>query len=251
MPLAREPARDLRIVSVCIALIGLVWLYRGAWDIGSIIDFYTVGAIDRLPARVQATIGFTNTWGPRLVVVLAACVAWRLRRATLPARKMVTLALWCTTGMYGTALLFEALVPLNPWPRDLLGPYRHIGPYFYRAYMTIPALCAIAIVVYLRAIAIAGRHRLLGWAFAASAALLAVYLAQQEILFSFEHAHAQKGNRYVSFPPAVEWVSEAIAWARRCVMPVLGIAALMLASHIRRVAVAASERLRRTAATTT
>lgn len=238
MPLAQVSARDLRAACICLTLIGLAWTYLGTWRIVFVVDDYTLQAVDRLPTSIRATIGFTHNWIPRVVAMLAAIATWRLRRAPLPHRKIVTCFVWFAIVMFAIAALQEARA-FTIWPADMFDTYSRSAAYVNLVYGHIPYLSVLAIAIYCRAIALASRRRDLSWFLAAGAVLLVLGILRGIVydIYYLESFLRQSG--YVLIPPAIDWICQVIGILNIPTMLLLGISTLALARHIRRVALPA------------
>lgn len=237
MPLATIPPRTLKLLGSCVALIGTAWVFTGLWYINWAVEQHTT----RLSLWTISTFDFVEVWLPGLVAALAAYVGWRLRKAPMPSGQVLKCIFWSALAMYAASALTDWLVVRKSWPR-LFGAYRHNGLYVHLVLIALPPLCTLAIALHLRAIALASRHRRLGWLSMIGAVLLVCGGLRVCVGYIIELKYARAG---VSIPAVLDWTEWHLSWICSPAMLLLGIPVLVFANHIFRHIVPASTRLHR------
>ncbi|QYK47545.1 MAG: hypothetical protein KF838_12225 [Phycisphaeraceae bacterium] len=238
MPLAALSPRALKLVAWCVALIGAAWVFTGLWY----INFAVEGHTTRLSWWTVNTFDFIRTWLPGLVAALAASVAWQIRNVPFVSGHVITRILWCALALYAASVMIEWYINGRPWPR-LFGAYRHNGLYIHLALIALPPLCTLAIALYLRAIALEGRHRRWGWLSMIGAVLLVCGGLRVCVGYIIELKYARAA---LYTPAMLDWADMLLSWASAPAMLLLGIPVLVFANHIFRRILPVSTRLHRT-----
>lgn len=236
-PLATITPRTLKLLGSCVALIGAAWVFVGLWSINWAVEQHTT----RLSMWTINTYDFVDVWLPGLVAALAAYVGWRLRKAPMPSGQVWKCIFWCALAMYAASFVADWLVVWKSWPR-LFGAYRHDGLYVHLVLIALPPLCTLAIALYLRAIALAGRHRRLGWLSMIGAVLFVCAGLRVCVGYIIELKYARAG---LFTPVMLEWADIVLRWVCSPAMLLLGIPVLVFANHIFRRILPASTRLHR------